>query len=988
MPKAHVISHTHWDREWFLPSNIMQRFLPSFFDALFDLLEKEKDYVFVLDGQTLIIEDYLRELERIGGDIPKAKQRLQYFAQKKKLILGPYYLQPDWQLASGEALIRNFLIGKGDAKEYGESQKSGWLLDNFGQIAQTAQLHKKSGLKGLFVWRGIDLSPSEFSSEFIWQSPDGSNIFSIYLLDSYRNAMRLTMHDMGIKRAEYIAHRILPFAHSDNVLLMNGYDQEIIPENIQHLVKQSKGNDIEIHQSTPENYLDTVMKEIEPDKLPKLYGSQYCGRYISVFPGVMSARIQLKQQNWHASRLLERFIEPLQALAFSQNKPINMDLQKRLWRDVLQNLPHDSICGVSVDSVHHRMEKRSHHILTKGKELAEQAFNHSLIKYDDHGYTTAIYSPAAQASQIVLELQIPKSGYIPTGSHVVSFEVLDDQTMLVHLNNLAPLSISALHWMPADEPKQIQNPLTYGENYHIGNSWFDLNIHDNGHICLTDKQSGMIYDQLLQFEDMADAGDTYNYSRCLDDETITSGSQKAKIAWVQKNKLRSIIKIETCLNIPVALDQDRKARSAQRMDMHIITYVTIDAASPMIRCRTELNNQYFDHRLRLCFPTLFKACGSQTYSQFNVEHHDEQMEYKEKIPKNVAKLILGARETQPTSQFNNMGFISINDKKQGLAVFTRGLHEYQVQDGCLALSLFRSVGWIAREDLLSRDGDAGPMIATPAAQLIRPLSFEYGLMAHQGDAEDALLNHHEENFNNLPLSALLQGQYDKHNLVTLMGDKSVTLTALKCAEDEKFIIVRICNLGSQTQSIKLKIHKTIISAYHANLVEDINKELPCHNNEIHFDISPKAIETFAIKLQESHCPQAIQNAHISWRGEFKNPCLFQAKPGYDVNQALLDFEDHRIFQLYQRKETIKEQHFTDETWSSVDAERQYYSDDRAYHEACISKDYIQNRMACGDVETQKLNDHLYESRAKPLTYARVYKRALEYIAEYMQKNDQ
>ena len=56
----HVISHTHWDREWYLPFQSFRLKLVHLVDNLLDLLENDPHYkFFMLDGQTIVLNDYL-----------------------------------------------------------------------------------------------------------------------------------------------------------------------------------------------------------------------------------------------------------------------------------------------------------------------------------------------------------------------------------------------------------------------------------------------------------------------------------------------------------------------------------------------------------------------------------------------------------------------------------------------------------------------------------------------------------------------------------------------------------------------------------------------------------------------------------------------------------------------------------------------------------------------------------------------------------------
>ena len=185
----HVISHTHWDREWFVPSGFAREWLLPFFESLVSLIESEPDYQFVLDGQSILIEDYLVQLQ--PSKQVQAARQIATFVAEGRLVIGPYYQQPDWQLVSGEALVRNLVIGSADSYALGGRSNAGWLLDNFGQISQCVQIHAGFGIKGLYAWRGFDLLPDHLRTEMWWESPDGSRLPVIYLIDSYRNGMRL-----------------------------------------------------------------------------------------------------------------------------------------------------------------------------------------------------------------------------------------------------------------------------------------------------------------------------------------------------------------------------------------------------------------------------------------------------------------------------------------------------------------------------------------------------------------------------------------------------------------------------------------------------------------------------------------------------------------------------------------------------------------------------------------------------------------------------
>ena len=103
--KAIIISHTHWDRAWYMPFEKFRIGLIRLVDLLLEIMEGDSQYKsFTLDGQTAAIEDYL-EIK------PYNRSRIAKLVKAKRLMIGPLYVLPDEFLEGPEAMVRNFLIG-------------------------------------------------------------------------------------------------------------------------------------------------------------------------------------------------------------------------------------------------------------------------------------------------------------------------------------------------------------------------------------------------------------------------------------------------------------------------------------------------------------------------------------------------------------------------------------------------------------------------------------------------------------------------------------------------------------------------------------------------------------------------------------------------------------------------------------------------------------------------------------------------------------
>ena len=143
-----VVSHTHWDREWYMPLEWFKLKLVDLIDHLLATLEKYPAYIFHLDAQTVVLEDYLEYR-------PSRRETLRRYITEGRLVVGPWYLQNDFYLTSGESTIRNLLEGRRIAASFGNCGKVGYAADQFGNISQLPQILNNFGLDNFVFGRGL-----------------------------------------------------------------------------------------------------------------------------------------------------------------------------------------------------------------------------------------------------------------------------------------------------------------------------------------------------------------------------------------------------------------------------------------------------------------------------------------------------------------------------------------------------------------------------------------------------------------------------------------------------------------------------------------------------------------------------------------------------------------------------------------------------------------------------------------------------------------
>ena len=214
---VHVVSHTHWDREWYLTFEQYRARLVDLVDGVLDRMAGDPRFAFFhLDGQSIVVEDYL-EIR------PEREAEIRARVAEGRLLIGPWYVMPDMFLVSGESLVRNLGLGLRVAERFGAAMRVGYMPDPFGHVAQMPQIVRGFGLEGAILWRGF----GGRRAEYLWRAPDDSEVLLLHLPpDGYCNGLRLPMvpaPDLAVAASRVIEEERRR-SSTDQVLLMVGVD--------------------------------------------------------------------------------------------------------------------------------------------------------------------------------------------------------------------------------------------------------------------------------------------------------------------------------------------------------------------------------------------------------------------------------------------------------------------------------------------------------------------------------------------------------------------------------------------------------------------------------------------------------------------------------------------------------------------------------------------------------------------------------------------
>lgn len=912
-PKSiYIFSATHWDREWCQPFQGFRNRLVSMMNDLIDFLETNPDFnVFHLDGQTVMLEDYL-EIE------PQNRGRLAKLIADERIRIGPWYVMPDELLLSGESLVRNLLHGHRIAKAWGvEAWKYGYVCDMFGHIAQMPQIFHGFGIRYALLGRGTN--EQTCPAHFRWRSPDGSESLTFKLPDHggygdffYQVTMKAfagLSHDesadvfhaaSSIDPAQADVGKIpallKDFINYESgrspipvVLLMDGIDHQHVRKDTVHYVSEiaSLFPESEVKHAS----LVEMGQELEAyrEQLPVKTGEIYEPAidkvpYNHVIRHTMSSRYPQKQANDRCQALLEKWAEPLAAIAGLQDHGIQRSYIDLAYRYLLLNHAHDSICGCSIDQVHKDMDYR----FDQSRLLAENviddflAFDQASDPADRTGHDRALvlWNPLPFPRDEVVTIDIdfhpgyPRQYAEPFGyEHINSFRIFDAQgceipyglcamkrqTVKKKYNKsgadnvdrftvsfrakLPPMGKSVYRVVPFERPSRYVEKLSRRE-LEMENEYLRVTIQEQGTLRLVDKRTGRTLDRLLGYVDDGEIGDGWNHVRPVNDRAVSSAGSHCIIDLVENGPARTVYRIAHELFVPEGvLDTPQgKRRSDRTVPLRIVSRVGLSAGAAHVDVHTTIDNCARDHRLRLQIPTGSPGADYFANQAFAfVERHtglDASTQHWREIdtPEKQMSGIVGRRGPDGS----------------GLAfVAPFGLHECAADDdadGTLRVTLFRSFGRTA-----FTDGEEG-------GQLIGALDFHYALVPLLPETTPAALARLQDALQAPPRarSYRLADGAALPSSISFFEVRSAhaVMTILKKPENgsSEHIVVRLCNLSGERDVAALHCFRSIADAEAVAMNEEPltnpSDRLSILDGVLQATLHPWEVRTLRLKIRE------------------------------------------------------------------------------------------------------------------------------------------
>ncbi|WP_057913802.1 glycoside hydrolase family 38 C-terminal domain-containing protein [Peribacillus muralis] len=881
--KVYVVPHSHWDREWYFTIEDSNLLLVENMNRLMDVMEKDPAYKgYVFDAQSSIIDEYLKIR-------PEEKERLQKLITDKRIFVGPWYTQADSLLVNKESLIRNLLYGTRIAEKMGHSMNIGYLPDIFGQNTYLPSIFQEFDIDYSILQRGIYTDQLKGDLNFTWKSPDGKSVKANNIYFGYGPGKFLADDD------QYMEERLLPILekiaemnkNTDNLLLPAGGDQVLVRKDFPNTVKALNEKDIK-HEYVLSDY-ETFMNETFADHdrfTNEIEGELIATQKSRIHHTIRSQRYDIKKLNAIAEEKVIYELEPLASLAGTLGFSYPQAWLDEMWKMLFDVHAHDSIGGCNSDDTNQEIVNR----LTKVIRLADGCLN--LLKKQ---MTEAVSRNLGKNSIFLLFHLLPSTFKgstrvtLFTRENEFSVRQLNGKKVMLDVLKQEFISGGKTIVVTAEGEKEVETPGYYRNEVQLndiqlpsmGYETFDVidggnggslekvdrdsieNEHfriteENGALHVLVKSNAQTIKDFIKFENVADAGDSYDFAPL--DKDLPIITKNVQIVSVEASTGVEFMDVQHTLLVPADLAEREAGQTSK--ELVITSRFELRKNETFIRVTHIIDNDVKDHRVRVLLQTSLTApehsFGDQGFSLIQrptinpyMKSWNAQKFAEAPVPIYPLENLAGATNGQITA-----------------AVVTKGIKEYELlkETGELALTLFRSVGLLGKDNLAWRPGRASginnKVVYTPDAQMQGTMTFEYAIHFSEGYHETDLfslieryyghtvhyqkqaLNTFEERLDRFEIPYPVDTLPSRFSLFEITGDE-VFFSTLKQAHDDDSLVVRLFNPANVAQSVKvISEHIEFISETTLN-----EKNVSEINNEV--TISPKGYATLKLVMKEN-----------------------------------------------------------------------------------------------------------------------------------------
>lgn len=751
-----LVPSSHWDREWYLSYRRTQARLLRLMNKVL-ALTAEEGYSFLLDGQTIPLEDYL-------AIRPEHEELLKERIAAGRIVPGPWYTVPDTAIPCGEGLIRNLREGQDLCRRFGGGLRTAYTPDTFGQAGQMPQLYKLFGFERSMFTRGVwDGIPSSNPPLLHWSGADGTTLPT--LNTTYSDGLGLTRYliwrsfdreempyEVCRDRFEALLRRQRAVWKTNVHFAIVGIDHmeptRELPQHIKRLQEDFPAYDIRL--GTMDEFFDRLSKEDSALFVP-VKGEQR-GDPEQLFPlaNTLSTRMDLKDSLRRAENRLQYLCGPLAAFCPVTDPFEDIDTDpycRQAWKLLAACQAHDSICMCNTDPTNRDVARRLDHAEQMGREaekMLQQRLGERIAPL--HGAAAlVVYNAlpfarsarvkgctpipcAAPGMRLVDECGRPVPGAVVKETYrkrrdieTMKYNEYDEIRLDTTRYQLDPMADHDWYTGVEYEFDAADIPacgyrtyyLTAGDNIPAAPAAAPaLTVRTDGDLLAFEKDGVRLY--TVHFEDEGDCGDSYTFTPVGDCHTMPAGEAA----------------VRTDENGIVTLHR-RYALRRESGEVALALTVTLAPGSDRPDFDIVIDNAAADHRVRLVVttPMLCTECFGDTAFE---------LPRRPVLPESADPMHVRTRAMR-----NLAGLVGENT----LAAFSAGARECEtaaIPGGTrMALTLLRSIGRTYCTDLANRDesgSGCGTRWWTQDSKMIGHYTTRCRIALYDGTPDDVTLH--------------------------------------------------------------------------------------------------------------------------------------------------------------------------------------------------------------------------------------------------------
>ncbi len=698
-PRMSAVGHAHIDLAWLWRLRHARDKAARTFSTAMHLMREYPEYRFSHSSPQLF--KFLKE------DYPDLFARVkEHMARGQWEITGGMWVEADTNIPSGEALVRQFLLGQRYLQqEFGAISRLLWLPDVFGYSWALPQIALQSGIEAFLTskisWSQYNRFPYD---TFRWRGSDGSELLTYFVttpsddLSHYTYNGQLSPRDVKgtwdfYNQKEANQELLTLFGWGDGgggptrQMLESGRALQALPGFPQ------------VRQELAEDFFTRLAQRLAGQRLPvwdgELYLELHRGTYTSQAANKRANR--LAEQVYHNAEWLSALAGAVGAAAHYPARAL-----REGWEKLLLNQFHDILPGSSIREVYEDSQADYAFVLARGEQAwaaAQDAVQGALALPRD---AVVVYNPLCwergglfmlPASAVPPQQTVAGGGGRPLpvqavgeGDHAMLLVGLPPESAVPSLGYAAypliaaPAAAEAAH-EPAltVTPGQMENRfvrLTLNERGQLTSVWDKGYAGSSGRELLAGRGNVLqvFVDRPLKF----DAWDIDIFYQ----EKMHEVNELLEAVVEETGPLRGVLRLRW-----------------RFLDSTITQRITLYGHSPRIDFRTEVDWQEKQLLLKAAFPVAIRATQATYEIQFGAIERPTHWN----TSWDLARFEVAAQRWADLSE-GGYGVALLNDCKYG----------YDVKDNVMRLTLIKSA---IRPDALADKGRH---------------QFTYSLLPHEG----------------------------------------------------------------------------------------------------------------------------------------------------------------------------------------------------------------------------------------------------------------